>query len=343
MLRVVAILLNSKLLAMKRIFLIPFLFLTSGVFGQESALGFATEFAKLGNIGNTGCASAFRFCKSVQQEFDFTSNMPASSSSQSLYYYYNIAGPNTNGLQVKMSPGTGTWELFGPYTSFSPEICDQVQAYVGLSASGTVSAAGSYLSSPSAGFYVLKITTAMKTGKVQLSYSGKVRLNCSEEFSCSNCVTSFSPTPGKYILSAWMKEDGDNLGLTTYTHGAIRVSFEGSSVLPDPMVPSGAIIDGWQRIEAELDIPTEATGITIELQATGSDVFFDDIRFFPIDGSMMSYVYDPVSLRLMAELDERNYATLYEYDEEGKLIRVKKETERGIMTIQENRDNIKKH
>ena len=55
---------------------------------------------------------------------------------------------------------------------------------------------------------------------------------------------------------------------------------------------------------------------------------------------MMSYVYDPISLRLMAELDERNYATLYEYDEEGKLIRVKKETEKGIMTIQENRDNI---
>jgi hypothetical protein len=44
----------------------------------------------------------------------------------------------------------------------------------------------------------------------------------------------------------------------------------------------------------------------------------------------------------MAELDERNYATFYEYDEEGKLIRVKKETEKGVMTIQENRDNIKK-
>ena len=55
---------------------------------------------------------------------------------------------------------------------------------------------------------------------------------------------------------------------------------------------------------------------------------------------MISYVYDPVNLRLVAELDERNYATLYEYDEQGKLIRTKKETERGIMTITENRDNI---
>jgi hypothetical protein len=46
-----------------------------------------------------------------------------------------------------------------------------------------------------------------------------------------------------------------------------------------------------------------------------------------------------MTLRLMAELDERNYAKLYEYDEEGKLIRVKKETEKGVMTIQENREN----
>ena len=52
---------------------------------------------------------------------------------------------------------------------------------------------------------------------------------------------------------------------------------------------------------------------------------------------MKSYVYDPVSLRLMAELDENNYATFYEYDDEGTLVRVKKETDEGIMTIKENR------
>jgi len=55
---------------------------------------------------------------------------------------------------------------------------------------------------------------------------------------------------------------------------------------------------------------------------------------------MKSYVYDPISKKLVAELDERNYATFYEYDEEGKLIRVKKETEKGIKTIQENRNSI---
>jgi hypothetical protein len=53
-------------------------------------------------------------------------------------------------------------------------------------------------------------------------------------------------------------------------------------------------------------------------------------------------VYSPVNLRLMAELDENNYATFYEYDDEGTLIRLKKETERGIKTIKETRSALLK-
>ncbi|HXB13923.1 MAG TPA: hypothetical protein VNZ45_18180, partial [Bacteroidia bacterium] len=65
-------------------------------------------------------------------------------------------------------------------------------------------------------------------------------------------------------------------------------------------------------------------------------------RVFPFNGTLKTYVYDPNTLRLAAVLDERNYATIYEYDEEGKLIRVKKETERGVMTIQESRTAMHK-
>ncbi|MPT34482.1 MAG: hypothetical protein E2604_05195 [Flavobacterium sp.] len=54
---------------------------------------------------------------------------------------------------------------------------------------------------------------------------------------------------------------------------------------------------------------------------------------------MKSFVYDEQTQRLMAELDENNYATFYEYDLEGGLIRVKKETEKGVFTIQETRSN----
>ena len=57
---------------------------------------------------------------------------------------------------------------------------------------------------------------------------------------------------------------------------------------------------------------------------------------------MTSSIYQELDFRLMSQLDENNYATFYQYDAEGKLIRVKKETERGVMTLQEVRQNAPK-
>jgi hypothetical protein len=64
--------------------------------------------------------------------------------------------------------------------------------------------------------------------------------------------------------------------------------------------------------------------------------YLDDLRMYPVDGTMKSFVYDDTYQRLQAELDENNYATFYDYDHEGNLIRVRKETERGILTLQES-------
>src|SRR5690606_16457940 len=149
---------------------------------------------------------------------------------------------------------------------------------------------------------------------------------------------SFKPKQNeKYVISAWIKEDVGQV--LTYNYGKIKISFAESAEVPVVFVPKGKIIDGWQQITEEFVIPADATGLNIELLNSGSTdlVFFDDIRIFPYNGSMKSFVYDPVTQRLMAELDENNFATLYEYDKEGGLVRVKKETERGVYTIQETR------
>ena len=159
---------------------------------------------------------------------------------------------------------------------------------------------------------------------------------------CDDCIPSFAPIPAKkYELSAWSKQSGAAATVTNYTAPKITVSSSYGSYSA-AFTPSGPIIDGWQKIDGEFTLPGLATDIKIKLESTSGDTYFDDIRVFPFDGSMKSYVYDPINMRLVAELDERNYATFYEYDEEGKLVRVKKETERGIMTIKENRNNTKK-
>lgn len=156
---------------------------------------------------------------------------------------------------------------------------------------------------------------------------------------CPGCLGGFRPTGGQYILSAWVKDEAAALGTVDYDKPHIEVT---SGVTVTDCTISGEIIDGWQRIEKEVTVE-EGESVAIELVCNaGGSCLFDDIRFFPKDASMVTYVYDPITLRLMAELDERNYAKIYEYDEQGKLVRVKKETEMGIMTIQENRENNSK-
>lgn len=163
------------------------------------------------------------------------------------------------------------------------------------------------------------------------------------EYNCEECISSFSPIPGeKYVLSAWVKET-NMTGATDYDNSGIFIDFTGYDKI-GPFKPEGQIIDGWQRIESAFTMPEGVSDIIIELENLDArgEVYFDDVRIHPFNSNMKSFVYDPVSQRLVAELDENNYATFYEYDEEGALIRVKKETERGIKTIQESRNSNKK-
>jgi hypothetical protein len=155
----------------------------------------------------------------------------------------------------------------------------------------------------------------------------------------SNDCPSFCPKPGEqYIISAWVKEDVIGQPIT-YINSKVEVSFSNAV---QQFIPQGYIIEGWQRIAGVFTVPNEGyEQIEIRLWASNENVnvYFDDVRVYPYNGSLKSFVYDENTQRLMAELDENNYATYYEYDNEGGLIRVKKETEKGIYTIQETRSS----
>jgi hypothetical protein len=154
----------------------------------------------------------------------------------------------------------------------------------------------------------------------------------------------YSPINGKsVVISAWVKEEKDCKGLT-YTGNRMRISVKRAATSTVVMAtPKGGIIDGWQRYEQTIDIPADAVELSISMEATGSSsVYFDDLRIHPYNANMKSFVYSPADLRLMAELDENNYATFYEYDDDGTLIRLKKETENGIKMIRETRSALLK-
>jgi len=163
--------------------------------------------------------------------------------------------------------------------------------------------------------------------------------------------SSFYPIANKtYIISGWVKEDIANV--KSYSNNvAISVAFkklsDDTAITPTVNFRvSGYIIDGWQRVIGSFTAPTEVEDAYLNIDLvnnnSGIDAFFDDIRVFPYNGTLKSFVYDEETQRLMAELDENNYATYYEYDQEGGLVRVKKETEKGVYTIQETRSSTAK-
>ncbi|WP_431244383.1 hypothetical protein ACQ9BO_08735 [Flavobacterium sp. P21] len=162
--------------------------------------------------------------------------------------------------------------------------------------------------------------------------------------------SSFMPIAGKYIVSGWVKENVAQQ-VINYTNSNLTISIANGNGAPfysETFKPSGAIIDGWRRIVGIIEIPTIIPAnspkleIALNCTSTTADCYFDDIRFFPFNGNLKSFVYDEDTQKLMAELDENNYASFYEYDLEGGLVRVKKETEKGVYTIQETRGNSPK-
>lgn len=162
--------------------------------------------------------------------------------------------------------------------------------------------------------------------------------------SASDLTEYFGPTPPSsgqkdYVFSFWVKQNNYTPVLFDYTQVSGDIIINGTSQLLSGSLVKSPIIEGWQRFEYRFKVSAGATGtIQVKLNTSGGvTAYFDDVRIHPVNGTMKSYVYDPTDLRFTAELDENNYATFYEYDEDGALIRVKKETERGIMTIQENR------
>jgi hypothetical protein len=167
-----------------------------------------------------------------------------------------------------------------------------------------------------------------------------------------------------YLLTYWGKYDPNIVNpyfQLQYYSGSAWVNINCNEAA-EPQVP----IDGWIRKTIEIIVPQAAknqkmrlvvfkglidnsSGIGYvtnpdidDLKAANANIYLDDIRIMPKVSNMKCFVYDNIFYRLMAELDENHYATFYEYDDEGNMVRTKKETVRGIKTVQESKQNLRK-
>ncbi|MGH2665719.1 hypothetical protein [Flavobacterium sp.] len=197
------------------------------------------------------------------------------------------------------------------------------------------------------------IVTNPNVAYTSFSYIGidnitvKNNVACPAPVACTDCTSFDLIKEHKYLVSGWVKEayaETPDTQFKNYDKSSISISFtdvNGNLIdTEQKFYPAGEVIDGWQRIVGEFIVPLNVDDMHLELlnESTDSKMsYFDDIRVLPSKGNLKSFVYDQQTQRLMAELDENNYSTFYEYDLEGGLIRIKKETEKGVFTIQETR------
>lgn len=149
-----------------------------------------------------------------------------------------------------------------------------------------------------------------------------------------DCVEDFNPTPGKYVISAWVRVPEQDEELT-FTSGEVNVTLTGGTTSSVTFFPDGPIIDGWQRVEGVFEISETNTGIDVSLIASANNAYFDDLRIHPFHASMVTMVYDPTTLLPTARHDAYNFSTFYNYDENLSLTRIRVETIEGIKTISE--------
>ena len=177
-------------------------------------------------------------------------------------------------------------------------------------------------------------------------HTGKKSLEVNQNISYEQI--RFDPAPGRqYIVSMWVSvknadvptfASDEEISQTENRRG-IKIKFEGSTE-EFFFEPTGRIIEGWQRIEGVFCVPQQYDKLYLTFQTGNETTYFDDIRFHPFNGNLQTYVYDPDNYLLRAVLDRNNFATFYYYDSEQQLRLVKKETERGVKTIQEVISNM---
>lgn len=286
----------------------------------------------------------------------FTANIP-------IYRHYNVAWATGNRAIVETSTGRNMSNFSAslkimPVSSEAPRIVENVRL-LSLNTTGIRLSEATFegISLPSQwkGNIAFK-TTAQVTPIYELGTSVTVDQNYGHTGKKSLKVTKntayeqvrFDPAPGRqYVVSLWVSvKDADvptfNSPSTINNQDAkrgIKIRFEGSTE-EFFFEPTGRIIEGWQRIEGTFCVPQEYDKLYLTFQTGNETTYFDDIRFHPFNGNLQTYVYDPENYLLRAVLDRNNFATFYYYDSEQQLRLVKKETERGVKTIQEVTSNM---
>jgi YD repeat-containing protein len=207
--------------------------------------------------------------------------------------------------------------------------------------------------------YALPLYSSDNTGKISFSnkkaHTGRISMEVKGETSFPQFNLKLEAGK-KYVFGAWVNSDFTTMlppnvlnDMISSTGWGIQLGYGklgGTITQVGNFSSTSEPIDGWRRVEGTFTAPAGLTVedlwfITVKPFGVSIPIYIDDMRIHPFDAGFQSYVYNPKDYKLVATLDANNFATFYSYDAEGNLFLVRRETEKGILTIEETKSNIK--
>jgi hypothetical protein len=142
---------------------------------------------------------------------------------------------------------------------------------------------------------------------------------------------NYTLTPGaadltrKYRASVWVYAPGEAETQAELNTIKLQHRINGNIAVSVHPTLQKSKSKSWYQLNLDIT-PDGNNEILIEVTNDAQrEVYFDDFRVHPLDGSLTSFVYDPFSGELTYMLDENNFYTKFEYDAMGRLIRTSKE------------------
>lgn len=153
-----------------------------------------------------------------------------------------------------------------------------------------------------------------------------------------------------FVFKTWLREDyvSNNINYVQpgQAHPYFKITFDGASGLSPVNMIKKAQVGEWSLYEGLMTVASNLSDksftpfFSYASAPPGHKVWLDDVRLQPLQSQMTSYVYDPVTFRLLTVFDDQHFGVYYQYNSEGKLMRKIIETERGKKTVQESQYNL---
>lgn len=151
---------------------------------------------------------------------------------------------------------------------------------------------------------------------------------------------------GRFKVWVRYTNDGSSDPLMTEIMDANPMVRIGNAMHPLKKIAS---VGEWHLLSADINTwGNLSTGDYFNLECVfpnaqnGYTLLIDDVCFHPLDAGVSMTVYNPTDFKVVAQLDDQHFATIYEYNQKGMLVRKIIETERGRKTVTEQQMNMPK-